>query len=382
MLIRELTPTSIRDGRPVVWMLPVLLLACACGCTPRDTDQPAAAPGVSRTASSGPVTLTLTVAHDDLDFSENAEVVLEVQTEPDVKIDLHDYSRAIREGEHHFEMSAVAFDEAPLTLRDDGKLVSTRRYRLEFYLPGQYELPPASLTYVDRRTDVSGDAAEELYESTFKELETESITITARDGAAPQLSEQELQDIETLAPIELPTVWSQWWWIVPVGSAVIVLAAVLLIPRLRRFIVRCLRGDGRRRVIVIPAHEWARRQFAALIAENLVGRGLFKEWHYRISSIVRGYIERRYGVSAGEMTTEEFLETAVADSRFGPETTHELKGFMHALDLVKYARHEPTLTESDGALRAAADFVERTRDRGGTETAERADTPNAEERAA
>ena len=75
---------------------------------------------------------------------------------------------------------------------------------------------------------------------------------------------------------------------------------------------------------------------------------------------MRGYIERRYTVSAGEMTTEEFLVAAVADARFGQATTDELKRFMTACDLVKYARHTPTSAESDDAYRAATEFVERT----------------------
>ena len=54
----------------------------------------------------------------------------------------------------------------------------------------------------------------------------------------------------------------------------------------------------------------------ALVTEDLIARGLIQEFHYRTSGIVRGYIERRFGVSAPEMTTEEFLTAAAADARF------------------------------------------------------------------
>ena len=78
---------------------------------------------------------------------------------------------------------------------------------------------------------------------------------------------------------------------------------------------------------------------------------------------MRGYIERRFDVSAPEMTTEEFLAAAACDSRFGSGTTDELKRFLTACDLVKYACHLPATVEADAALNAAADFVEHTRAR-------------------
>ena len=117
---------------------------------------------------------------------------------------------------------------------------------------------------------------------------------------------------------------------------------------------------------MIPAHEWARRELAKLIAQRLVERRLLQEFHYRISYIVRGFIERRFGVWAGEMTTQEFLQAAVADARFGPQTTEQLHHFMDTCDMVKYARHEPTTAESGAVLRATESFIDRNRaDRNG-----------------
>jgi hypothetical protein len=365
-------------------MLLGVLLVCADGCGRGQTDQGAAGPSDSGTAEKGPVKVTLAVTPNDLDFSQHAEVRLEVISEPGVTVNVEDYERALREGEHRFEIGVVRSTktETP-TPTDDGKLVSTYRYELEFFLPGEYELPPATLTFVDQRgMSREPDSQSEERAVTVEELQTEPLTITAREEPGGQLSPEQLRTIKTLAPIELPTVWSRWWWLGPLTAAVVVIAAVLLVPRLRRLLARILQRDRSRRVIPIPAHEWARRQIAALIAEDLVGRGLFQEFHYRISYIVRGYIERRYGVSAAEMTTEEFLVAALTDNRFGSDTTAGLKEFLTACDMVKYARHEPTTTESDGALRAAEAFVERTCQRRPGERPVTASQPAVEERAA
>jgi hypothetical protein len=106
---------------------------------------------------------------------------------------------------------------------------------------------------------------------------------------------------------------------------------------------------------------WARQQIAALVADKLIPQGRVQEFYYRISGIVRGYIERRYEVLAMEMTTEEFLTAAATDARFGERATTELNRFLGACDLVKYARHEPASAEADALLQTAGEFVERTR---------------------
>ena len=53
--------------------------------------------------------------------------------------------------------------------------------------------------------------------------------------------------------------------------------------------------------------EIAHAALAALLAENLPARGLFKEFYLRLTGIVRQYIEDTTGIRAPEQTTEEFL---------------------------------------------------------------------------
>jgi hypothetical protein len=179
--------------------------------------------------------------------------------------------------------------------------------------------------------------------------------------------------VERLNPVDLPTVWSRWWW--AIGLSCLLVAAVIVATILRR------RRAVRDIIVPVPAHVWAQAQIAALVGEDLLVRGLIQEFHYRISAIVRGYIERRFGLSAPDMTTEEFLATAAQDATLSGRYTDELCRFLTACDLVKYARHTPGLQESDGVLRAACDFVERTRVRvtdGGPDS----QAPNAREAAA
>jgi hypothetical protein len=100
------------------------------------------------------------------------------------------------------------------------------------------------------------------------------------------------------------------------------------------------------------------------VADDLVQKGRVREFYYRVSGIVRGYIERRFDIRAPEMTTEEFLASAASDRRFRTVVTEQLDCFLRACDLVKYACREPRSEESDTVLRTAGGFVERTRERG------------------
>jgi len=76
--------------------------------------------------------------------------------------------------------------------------------------------------------------------------------------------------------------------------------------------------------------------------------------------IVRRYLEDRFVVRAPEMTTEEFLEATARSAVLQPGQRQLLGDFLAESDLVKFARHVPTLADSDRVLGAAERFVDET----------------------
>jgi len=318
-------------------------------------------PVITRTAAEGPVTLTLTAAPSELPFTEHALVTLEVRADKGVTVDFPGYDRGLSDDEHRFEYRITPGDwgerdrggSVNAVPTKDGKLRWTDRYDVEFFLPGEYELPPAVVSFVDLREASAGQT--ETADPAPRELKTESLTIAARDPSGKKLSPEELKTITVLPPVELPQPWSLWWW-AALGFAAALIGTGILWSRRRRGLWAAVE-------IVLPAHEWAQWQIARLIAEDLIVKGRVYDFYYRISDIVRGYVERRFAVTAPEMTTEEFLAAASSDARFGEENTAELDRFLEACDLVKYARYEPGPSEAEAVLRAAGGFVERTRPR-------------------
>ncbi len=352
------------------------MLAGLGGCGPGDAEMPAGEPGITREARQGPVQLVMTATPAEFELSQHVQLELEVLAEKDVTVLESGYEHTLSEGDRAFQFRVVRSQEEPAMLTDDGRLRWVYRYELEFFLPGDHDLPPATVSFIDRRLESAQprDPSQGTGAAEVQSVSTEALTVSVGPPGGAALSEQALRDIIALDPIELPRGWARWWWFAALLMAILVVGAVLLLRRSRR--------RRATEVVQIPAHEWARQQLAALIAEEWLAKGRVQEFYYRISAIVRGYIERRFGVSAPEMTTQEFLAAASRDGRFGRDTTTDLNRFLSACDLVKYARHEPRSEESDAVLRTAGDFVERTRER--DTTADAGGTPPSpiEERAA
>ena len=72
--------------------------------------------------------------------------------------------------------------------------------------------------------------------------------------------------------------------------------------------------------------EIAQAALALLLAENLPGRGLVKEFYLRLTGIVRQYVEDTTGIRAPEQTTEEFLRDMRSRAVFPPERSGPARG--------------------------------------------------------
>ncbi len=353
-------------------------LVCAGGCGPGgagEDGKPHEEAGVLREAHQGPVTITLSVAPEEIELPERASVRVEIIAETGVTVTPDSYERALDESEHRFDYRITAPQRETAVPTGDGRLRWSYACELEFVLPGEYELPAAGLSFIDERVTGDEQLGQEVTVAGLEvnTLETEPVTVTVHELAGIQLSPEEMANIRILDPVELPRQWGVWWWLGPVLIlGVIGLALALILRRARRPMV----------VVPTPAHEWAQVRFAALVAEDLIAKGRVQEYYYRISDIVRGYLERRFHVSAPEMTTEEFLLAMAVDHRFGENHTQELTRFLTACDLVKYARLEPEPAEPRRLLQAGVDFVERTRERAEPVSGPAAGSPPAKEHAA
>lgn len=237
------------------------------------------------------------------------------------------------------------FGDAPAATRD-GTTVITRWYRLAGWEPGHHEIlsPPVAW----RRGD------EELAPAPGAKIVMTIESVLAKAGAPT-----DIRDIKP--PDEPPFYWRPYY---ALGAALAGILAVALLAR--RLLGRRRRGELA--APPRPAHEIAIEELERLRGRHLTDAGLFKDYYSALSGIVRAYLERRFALRAPEMTTEEFLLTSARGGSL--RSTHRglLGEFLVESDLVKFARHVPTLDDSERAWAAARRFVDETATAGARET--------------
>jgi hypothetical protein len=82
--------------------------------------------------------------------------------------------------------------------------------------------------------------------------------------------------------------------------------------------------------------------------------------HARVSAVVRGYVEERFGLPAPRRTTEEFLQSASLQPKFPAATLEELTTLLRECDRVKFTGEPPGPGETAAALALARKVVEGT----------------------
>jgi hypothetical protein len=111
-----------------------------------------------------------------------------------------------------------------------------------------------------------------------------------------------------------------------------------------------------------PAHVLALAALEHLQRQDLIGQERIEEFYVRVSTILRRYIELRFGLRAPEQTTEEFLISALATGGLIAAHRDPLEAFLQHCDLVKFARYWPTPSAMEETFESAKTFVKHTAD--------------------
>jgi hypothetical protein len=239
------------------------------------------------------------------------------------------------------DMDIVDFGtEAPVHT-PDGRIVFKRWWQLVAWTTGHHLLSSPEVRYRPAGGELAPAPTDDVG------VTVESLLERAKDPS-------DIRDIKPPDPI--PVDWRPYYWGAGTLAALIALAA--LVHRLRTRGTRAAPAPP-----PLPAHVVAMRALESLRARSLVEHGAFKEFYSSLSDIVRRYLEDRFRVRAPEMTTEEFLLVTSRDGRLAPPHRRLLGEFLTESDLVKFARHLPTVADSERAFDAARRFVDDTTER-------------------
>jgi hypothetical protein len=160
-------------------------------------------------------------------------------------------------------------------------------------------------------------------------------------------------------PVALPPNYQSLWYLVAIGGG-------LAFVRLIIYLVRKLRRNPHEAetvtpVIQEPAHEVALRRLQDLKGRNYLEDGNFKAYYTELSECLRQYMENRFQVNALEMTTEEFLSFLTGNQLLPVSCRKNLKKFLIASDLIKFAKHLPEQSEASEAWKQVYEIVETTK---------------------
>ena len=134
------------------------------------------------------------------------------------------------------------------------------------------------------------------------------------------------------------------WCLAALSAAAVVLAgAVMLVS----YVARRVREHR------MSPIERAWVELDRLLKKGLPGRGRYKDFYVELTMVVRRYVQRKYGIKAPHLTTDEFFAEIGAKGM----RSDDLMQFLESADLVKFAGVQATPEMADGATDSARRYL-------------------------
>lgn len=305
-----------------------LLMTSMSGCSKQEQISPAndtRAPRVEK-FSSGPVTVTLTFTPPTVRLDRETLLSINISTPTNITATLP----AIESRLQGFSV-AGAYDRQPETRKD--RLTIERHVRLTPKIAPRYRISPMAITWTR-----FGDSREQWFPTRSVVLESEPLVKdTPSTLAGPQSPYWIYPD-----PLTILTYLG-----IAIGTLSLLYFAWRLFRRFRRAII-LKRMSPRERALF---------ELAELLDRGLIAKDRVKDFYFELTMIVRCYIERAHAIRAPEQTTEEFLIAVSKDPRFSREVVMQLRSFLNAADLVKYAAYRPERQSVDEAITTAKTYI-------------------------
>ncbi len=228
----------------------------------------------------------------------------------------------------------------------DRRRLVERWYQLGADLVGSYIIPPVTVSYTEK-------GGEE------RELKTSQIFVEVRSVMRDGEVAQDIRGIKS--PVPIPRDYT--FYLIVAGLVVLgsLMAgwALWLFYRYRR--------KGGRTPPPIPAHELALKELGQLKRDELIAKGIMREYYFRLSEIFRRYLERRYRFPAVERTTDEIAPDLMRLPTCCEETKVNARQLLEHADLVKFARLTPPREDAEREYTCAVEFVRETSETEGSE---------------
>lgn len=278
------------------------------------------------------VTILASVDSSDYLVGDYINYTIEVRSPDELQIQ----TPAVTDSVKNLELIKL---QKPVKLKDESANVTRFSYVLSFYDSSEITIPAIPVKYKSK-TD-----------SIYKSSLTNPVTFTVHTVKVNH--QEDIKDVKE--PITIPFDWK--FWIVFALIFLILLAIALYFYR--RYKLKKLQQPVVKKVVKIPIHVAALAQLDNLEREKLWQNGKVKEYHSRITEIIRDYFEKRFELPALELTTSESILQLeqVSEARNVVQITGE---FLNNADLVKFAKYIPMDSINQEMMKQAREIIQKT----------------------
>jgi len=278
------------------------------------------------------ISLNVESETETIDPARSVFVTLTVKSPRDVTVTMPD----LRERVRGFSQTED-FEETPKTL-DDGSVVRTVNWKL---VPEpcaeQYKIAPFVVTASPRLMSSAADEGSLSFWAGPVKFANPPPRETVTGG-------MECDPQKDLPPFS--------WKLVGYGALVVL--GVLSVLGLLFWAIKYLTRRVKEHRMSPIERAWV--ELDRLLKKGLPGRGRYKDFYVELTMVVRRYIQRKYGIRAPHLTTEEFLRNnrivELSNNRIA-----ELKAFLENADMVKFAGVEATPDMADAATESARGYL-------------------------
>lgn len=213
------------------------------------------------------------------------------------------------------------------------------KYVLSYFDSAEVTIPPIRIFF---RTK---------YDTTLQSLQSDSLQLRIHKLSVKV--EEDIKDVKP--PIKIPFDWVALIIWILVCIAILIISYFLYKKYFRKTAVE----EVSKPKILLPPHKEALMKLDQLNREQLWQKGFVKEYHTRITEIIREYFEKRFNLPALELATSEQIEYL----KHIPEAKEIIsltESFLTNADLVKFAKFIPIDGVNSEMMKQAIEIVNRT----------------------
>ena len=227
--------------------------------------------------------------------------------------------------------------EEPVLTEDEKLKTTIYKFIFAGYDSFRAVIPPVVVMY---RT---------MDDTSFKKIVTDSVVVNVH--TVPVSTAEEIKDVKS--PIKIPYNWK--WLLLWAAIALLIIIAGYF--SYKKYKQKKSEKPVEKKIITISPHVKALAALIILDNEKLWQKGFIKDYHSRITEIIRTYFEERFDLSAMELTTTETIHhlKSIKEKENILDITYD---FLSNADLVKFAKFQPLETVNEEMMKQAKEIIQ------------------------